>query len=453
MLDHHHFEVRELRAINIDEAMRMLIDGYSGRDDGIDWEQFTISADSTGASNCIGFSSTFERLMTVSTLSARPHLTKSLCAVFKNLLGTVPGDERSGIGNYFIKAGASFIGVHAQKGETLGHLQEATEVFGLLHTQLARHNPNPEHTYNVKALTDFVTRNLDSIDPKDLQPFLSYGSMFTHLHQKDHHQILLKKVVIYEGSENGAFPSLPLNQALMSVYIGATSRAAWWVEESSHNPEHPFSRHLLLLSDEFYRLGSYGCHIPGCQLTDLQLVSQTITAISKAFLLADDQSERKRYEQGLEALVNLTTKVPGTKLTVIGSVYAETAFTKKELTSSYTNDIVDRLIKEAKNRPFTASAAIESAVLRFNRQVYLEVAFRAPKVLKFEPEGGSRKLQLRNLADLARDGLQTKEDFSPLGKAQKLWIANESGDEKTKMAILETHPELRKDAFIHDLGI
>jgi len=433
--------------------MRMLIDGYSGRDNGIDWEQFSISADTSGASNCIGFSSTFERLMTVSTLSGKPHLTKPLCAILKHLLGNVPGDERRGIGNYFIKAGASFISVHAQKGESLGHLQEAAEVFGLLHTQLARHNPSPDNTYSVKALTDFVTRNLGSMDPKDLQPFLAYGSMFTHLHRQDHHQILLKKLVVYNHHEDGEFPNLPMNQALNSVFIGAMGKAAHRIDDMDLEPGQPFCDALLTLSDQLHKLDSAGCRIPGCQLIDLQVVSQTVTAMSKAFLLTEDQAQQKRYEQGVQALVNLTTKAPGTRLTVVGSAYAETAFTKKELTSRYTDGIVDRLIKEAQDRPVTGSPAIESAALRFNRQVYLELAFRAPKALKFDLESDSRKMQLRHLADLARDGLRTKEDFSPLGKAQKLWLATKSGDELTKMAILETHPELHKDAFIHDLGI
>jgi hypothetical protein len=431
--------------------MKFLIDEYSGRNGCNGWEEIVISQDTSGLFNCISLSSTFQRVMNRSGDSAR--LIGPLCAVFKNLFSTTPGDEKSGLGNYFIQAGARFIGAYAKNAEKLGHFEEVAEVFRLLNEQLATHNPSPDNTYSVKGLTEFVATNLESLGAKDLQPFLAYGSMLTHLHQEDHHQILLKKFVIYGHSEDGEFPSLPMNQALNSVYIGAMGKAAHRISDADHLPEAPFADALLRLSDQLYRLDSGGCHIPGCQLMDLQLVSQTVTAISKAYMLTEDPTLRRRYEQGLGALVNLTLKAPDTKLMVVGSVYAASAHTKKDLVSMFTVGIIDRLIKEAQERPPTGSPVIEAAALRFNRQIYLELAFRAPQVLKFDIADSERKLQLLALADLARDGLQTKEDFSPLGKVQKLWIAKESGDEKTKMAILKTHPELRKDTFIHDLGM
>jgi hypothetical protein len=445
------FEVQALRTIKTDEAMKMLIDEYSGRDGINGWGEIVISQDTSGLSNCIGLSSTFQRVMNRSGDSRR--LIGPLCAVFKNILSSTPGDEKSGLGAYFIQAGARFIGAYAKKGETLGHFEEVAEVFRLLNEQIARHNLSPDNTYSVQALTDFVTANLESLDAKDLQPFLAYGSMLTHLHQEDHHQILLKKIVVYNHDEDGEFPSLPMNQALTSVFIGALGRAAHRIDDTALEPEQPFAEALLRLCDQLSKLDSGGCHIPGCQLMDLQVVSQTVTAISKAYMLTEDPAARKRYEQGLGALVNLTLKPVGSKLTVVGSAYAESAHTKKDLVSRFTPGIIDRLIKEAQERPPTGSPIIEAAALRFNRQLYLELAFRAPQVLKFDMAGSERKLQLLALADLARDGLQTKEDFSPLGKTQKLWLAKESEDEKTKMAILKTHPELRKDAFIHDLGM
>lgn len=440
-----------MRTIKTDEAMKMLIDEYSGRDGINGWGEIVISQDTSGLSNCIGFSDSFQRVMNRSGDSRR--LIGPLCAVFKNLFSTTPGDEKSELGNFFIQAGARFIGAYAKKGETLGHFEEVAEVFRLLNEQIARHNPSPDNTYSVQDLTNFVTANLESLSPKDLQPFLAYGSMLTHLHQQEHHQILLKKVVVYNHDEDGEFPSLPMNQALTSVFIGAMGRAAHRIDDMALEPEQPFAEALLRLSDQLFKLDNAGCHIPGCQLMDLQVVSQTVTAISKAYMLTEDPAQRQRYEKGLGALVNLTIKPVGSKLTVIGSAYAETAHMKKELVSRYTIGIIDRLIKEAQERPPTGSPVIEAAALRFNRQIYLELAFRAPQALKFDINASERKLQLLALADVARDGLQTDEDLSPLGKVQKLWLAKDSGDEKIKMVILGANPDLRKDTFIQDLGL
>ncbi|WP_274644451.1 hypothetical protein [Pseudomonas serbica] len=447
----HLFEVQALRTITTEEAMKFLIDEYSGRNGLNGWDEIVISQDTSGLSNCIGLSSTFQRVMNRSGDSRR--LIVPLCAVFKNLFSTTPGDEENGLGNFFIQAGTRFIGAYAKNSEKLGHFEEVAEIFRLLNEQLSRHNPSPEHTYSVKDLTEFVVSNLERLDARDLQSFLAYGSMLTHLHQEDHHQILLKKIVVYNHDEDGEFPSLPMNQALTSVFIGAMGRAAHRIDDMVLEPEQPFAEALLRLSDQLFKLDSGGCHIPGCQLMDLQVVSQTVTALSKAYVLTEDPALRKRYEQGLGALVNLTIKAPGSKLTVVGSVYAQSAHTKKELVSRYTHGIIDRLIKEAQERPPTGSLIIEAAALRFNRQIYLELAFRAPQVLKFDLAASERKLQLLALADVARDGLKTKEDFSSLGKTQKLWLTRESGDELTKMALLKTHPELLKDTFTHDLGL
>lgn len=436
--------------LNTYEAMKMLVEAYSGREDRTDWSNVVIEPGSESDSECIGYGPIFERLMSTKILCERPHLTKPLCSLLKNLLA-LPSDEHgSGFGNYFLKAGARFISAYAERGETLGHSVDASEVFSRFHDLMAKYDPSTAD-YNVKAMTDFVTSHLDEMQPQDFQSFLGYGSMFTHKHQAAEHEESLKKFVIYDHSQDGAFPTLPMNQALLSVYIGALGRAAYRIDDRDHLPEQPFAHALLRLSDQLHRIAGAGCHIPGCQLVDLHLVSQTITAISKAYSLTDDSAVRKRYEQGVGALVSLTLKQPTSKLTYDGSVYATTAHTKKALVSNQAPAMIDRMIQAAKDRPATGSPVIESSVLRFNRQVYLELAFRAPKADDLKSEEGKGRLQA--LADLARDGLRSKEDFSPLGKAQKLWLTMHSNDERTKMSLLETHPELHKETFVHDLGV
>jgi hypothetical protein len=92
--------------------MQFLIDEYSGRNGCNGWDEIVISQDTSGLSNCIGMSSTFQRVMNRSGDSRR--LIGPLCAVFKNLLSSTPGDEESGLGAFFIQAGARFIGAYAK---------------------------------------------------------------------------------------------------------------------------------------------------------------------------------------------------------------------------------------------------------------------------------------------------------------------------------------------------
>lgn len=435
--------------LNTSEAMKLLVDAYSGRESQTDWSNVVIEPDLATDANCISYGSTFERLLNTKNLCDKAHLTKPLCALLKNLLAA-PSEQGRGFGNYFVKAGARFINAYAERGETLGASAEASEVFSLFNHLLAKHDSSVGD-YNVKAVTDFVTAHLDEISPQDLQSFLSYGSMLTHKHQEEEHQESMKKFVIYDKTQDGEFPTLPMNQALLSVYIGALGRAAYRIDDQDHLPEQPFAQALLRLSDELHRIATADCHIPGCQLVDLHLVSQTITSMSKAYSLTDNSAARRRYEQGVSALVTLTLKQPTSKLTHFGSVYAPTAHTKKALVSNETAGMIDRMIKAAQERPATGSPIIESSALRFNRQVYLELAFRAPKADDLKSEDGKGRLQA--LADVARDGLRSKEDFSPLGKGPKLWLTMHSGDERTKMSLLETHPELHKTTFVHDLGV
>lgn len=436
--------------INTNHAVNLLIDAYRG--DSVAHRELSDMVDEPcleWESECIGFGYTFERLMSAKTLCEKPDLTKPLCEVLKVLLASPPEGQTGGPGSFFLKTGARFIEIYASHGEALGFQAEACEVFGLLQALFNKHDPSITD-YNVSAMTDFVRLNLEAMRPQDLQPFLEYGALYTHKHQEDYQQILLKKFVIYEPGQDGEFPILPMNQALLSVYIGALGRAAYRVTDGDHLPEQPFAQSLLELSDQLSRLANADCRIPGCQLADLHLVSQTMTAMSKAYTLTDSSADRKRYENGISALVKLTLKAPETKLTVLGSAYAKTAYTKQVL-SSGVPALIEQMIHAAKDRPTTASPIIESSAIRFNRQVYLELAFRAAKAVDLSSDEGKRRLQ--TLGDLARDGLRVKEDFAPLGKAQKLWLTMHSDDELTKMKLLETHPELRKATFVHDLGV
>ena len=435
--------------LNTYEASKRLVEAYGGREDRTDWSNIVIESDRATDGYCIGYGSTFERLLTTKNLCDKAFLTKPLCELLKNLLAA-PSEQGRGFGNFFVKAGARFINAYAERGETLGHSVEASEVFRLFNDLLAKHEPSIGD-YSVKAVTDFVTTHLEEIPPKDLQSFLGYGSMLTHEHQEDEHRERMKKFVIYDKSQDGDFPTLPMNQALLSVYIGALGRTAFRIDELDHLPEQPFAQALLRLSDQLHRISSTGVQIPGCQLVDLHLVSQTITSISKAYSLTDNPAARKRYEQGVSALVSLTVKQPTCKLTNVGSAFARTAHTKKALVSDETPAMIDRMINCAKERPATGSSIIEACALRFNHQVYLELAFRAAKADDLKSVEG--KARLLALADIAREGLRTKEDFSPLGKGQKLWLTMHSDDERTKMTLLETHPELHKTTFVHDLGV
>lgn len=437
------------------EAMKQIIETLSGRREAMDWSDVVIEPVDKGLtsaepSNCMYWIQGMERALYGAYLCAKPQLNKPLCDVFTNVLDTTPTQWQKDSAKSFISLGVRFVGIQARNGDELGCQKEVIEVFKLVQAQIEAFTPDID-SYNVKDLTDFVISNIGAMEQKDLQPFLSYGAMYTHLTQKDGYQRLQQSFRIEKNEEPADLPDLPSNQALASVFIGTFGESGVFIRDVDYLPEREFAQNLLSLSDQLFRLEYDGAYIPGCQLIDLLLVSQTITAISKAYSHTDDSSARARYERGIAALVDLTMKPVTQKLTAGASPYAPTSQSKQMLSQAESRPVLQELIREAQDRPATGSATIESAALRFNRQLYLELAFRAPKSEHFNSPVG--KGQLKALADLARDGLRLKEHFSHLGKAQKLWLTMHSDDEKTKMTLLENHPELHKATFIHDLNI
>lgn len=437
------------------EAMNQLIETLTGRREVMDWSDVVLEPVDKGLtsaepSNCMYWIQGMERVLYGNFLCAKSQLNKPLCHVFKNVLDTTPSDYQKDFAKSFISLAVRFIGIQARNGYVLGCQKEAMEVFKLLQTQIEQHNPEID-SYKVNDITSFVVINLGQMGHKELQQFLSYGAMYTHLIQKHGYQRDQQSFMFERSREATELPSLTMNQALESVFMGTFRESGVFVTDRDYLPEREFAQNLLSLSDQLYRMEYDGAYIPGCQLIDLLLVSQTITAISKAYLHADDPSARARYERGIGSLVDLTLKPVTQKLTAGASPYAPTAHSKQMLTPGESRPVLREIIEVAQDRPVTGSATIESAALRFNKQVYLELAFRAPKSVHFNTPVG--KGQLKALADLARDGLRLREHFSHLGKAQKLWITMHSDDEKTKMTLLENHPELHKATFVHDLGV
>jgi hypothetical protein len=437
------------------EAMKLLIEAYSGRADETEWSGVIIEPVDKGLTsvdptNCLYWGARLDGLMYGKTILAKPHLIKPLCDVFKNLLDTTPTEFQKDLAKPFVKMGTRLVGILARNGDELGCHEDAVEVFKLVQAQVEQNLPDA-HEYNVKDMTSFVAANIERMDVQDFKPFLAYGAMYTHTHHKDApsknllHFLFARKIHAVE------LPTLPMNQALVSLFNGTFNQGCVFISDRDYDPDRAFAQDLLKLSDLFSRIEYEGGHIPRCQFSDLLLVSQTLTAMSKAFTRADDPISLEAYERGAAALVDLTLKPATQKLAAFESPFATTGHSKDVLSPNQAKQVLHLMIQEAQDRPITGSPAIEAAMLRFNRQVYLELAFRGATAAHFGTEIG--KGQLLALADLARDGLQTKEDFGILRKEQKLWITRYSGDEKTKMVLLKTHHGLRKDSFVHDLGL
>ena len=437
------------------EAMKLLIEAYSGRADVTDWSGVIIEPvdkrpTSVDPTNCRYWDERLSRLMYGTTILSKPQLIKPLCAVFKTLLDTTPTEFQKDLAKPFVTMGTRLVGILARNGAELGCYEDAVEVFKLVQAQVEHYLPDA-HEYNVKDMTSFVASNIERMDVEDFKPFLAYGAMYTHTHHKDAPSKNLQHFLFARAIHDIELPALPMNQALVSLFNGTFKRDCVFIDERDYEPDRAFAQDLLRLSDLLTRIEDEGGHIPRCQFSDLLLVSQTLTAISKAYTRADDPIALEAYERGAAALVDLTLKPATQKLTAFESPFATTGHSKDFLSPNQAKQVLHLMIQEAQDRPITSSSAIEAAMLRFNRQVYLELAFRGATAAHFGTEIG--KGQLLALADLARDGLQTKEDFSILRKEQKLWITKYSGDEKTKMVLLKTHPGLLKDSFVHDLGM
>jgi len=431
-------------------AMKLLIDAYYGRADETDWSSVTIEPVDKGITsveptNCAYWKDQLSNVMSEAVITAKLHLFKPLSDVLKNLLNTTPTPWQNDLAGHFVTIGIRYVGIHARCGDVLGHQNDALEIFTRVQAQVERYIPHA-YDYKLKDMTSFVSKNVERMDVLDLQPFLSYGDVYTHTHHKDAKTLesfmLPRKIYAH-------VPSLPMNQALVSVFNSALRQDYETLDDCDHDPGRPFAQDLLKLCHTLSRLNINRGPIPGCQLMDLLLVSQTLTAFAKAYTLADDPAAKDLYEKGAAALVDLTLKVQGQKIAKNSSVCRQTNLTKELMEPHKVRWLAELISKELDDRPITASSLIESAALRFSRQTYLEVAFTGGMVFINSQQKGI----LTQLAETARSGLVSKSDFSPLGTAQKQWIAQDSGDEKTKMAILTSHPKLRKDAFINDLGL
>jgi hypothetical protein len=437
------------------KAMELLIEAYSGRADDTDWPSVIIDPVDKGLTsvdptNCLYWGSWLQGLMHDKFILAKPHLIKPLCAVFKNLLDTTPTEFQKDLAKPFVISGIRLVGILSRNGDELGCHEDAIELFKLVQAQVEQYPPDA-HEYNVKDMTSFVVNNFERLETKDLLPFLAYGAMYTHAHHTESTSRNLQHFLFARKIHAVELPTLPMNQALVSLFNGTFKQDCVFIDDLDYEPDRSFAQDLLKLSCLLSTIEYEGGHIPRCQFSDLLLVSQTLTAMSKAYTLADDPIALEAYERGAAALVDLTLKPATQKLAAFESPFATTGHSKDWLSPNQAEQVLHLMIQEAQDRPITRSSAIEAAMLRFNRQVYLELAFRGPTAAHFGTEIG--KGQLLALADLARDGLQAKEDFSILRKEQKLWITKYSGDEKTKMALLKTHPGLRKDSFVHDLGM
>lgn len=433
------------------EALKLLIEAYYGRADETDWSNVIIEPVDKGITsveptNCAYWKDQLSNVMSDPVIMAKLHLVKPLGDVLKNLLDTTPTEWQKDLAGHFVTIGIRYVGIHARCGDVLGHHDDAVEIFKLVQAQVERYLPEA-YDYKLNDMTSFVASNLDRMATRDLQEFLAYGSMYTHIHYKDSQS--LQSYLLPRGSGAQDLPAMPMNQALVSLFNAAFDREYSVLNDFDHEPGRDFSQGLLRLCHTLSRLESEKGHIPGCQLADLLLVSQTVTALAKAYTLADDPVARTTYEEGAVALVDLTLNEQGKKIAQNTSVCRLTAQMKKPLEPHKARRLTELIASELNHRPVTDSAWIEAAALRLSRQVYLELAYKAHQFF-FNDE---QKKILSNLADTAREGLVTKRDFASLAAAQKRWLALESGDEKTKMTILQAHPELRKDAFVNDLGL
>ena len=433
------------------EAMKLLIDAYYGRADATDWSSVTIEPVDKGITsveptNCAYWKDQLSNVMSEAVITAKLHLVKPLGDVLKNLLDTTPSQWQKDLAGHFVTIGIRYVGIHARCGDVLGHQDDAVEIFSRVQVQVERYIPRA-YDYKLKDMTSFVSKNVERMNALHLLPFLSYGEVYTHTYHKD--PKTLESFLLPRDIYGQDTPSLPMNQALVSIFNSALSQDYGTLENCDHEPGRPFAQDLLKLCHTLIRLNINRGPIPGCQLMDLLLVSQTLTALAKAYTLADDPAAKDLCERGAAAMVDLTLKAQGQKIAKNSSVCRQTNLTKELMEPHMVRWLAEIISKELDDRPITASSLIESVALRFSRQTYLEVAFTGGKVFI----NSQQKDILTQLAETARSGLVSRSDFAPLGTTQKQWIAQESGDEKTKMAILASHPQLRKDAFINDLGL
>lgn len=394
-----------------------------------------------------------QRYMTADDLLDRPELVRPLIEVLCHLIN--PGGY-SQVDLEVIRVGYRFLGILAPHAKQLGELPSASHLFDSIQQRSLsfRHSSTFDP---LPSLRRFVTINLSEMPASTTLGFFYDGAAYASGYQE-----MREKLKIFHFGDDEKFSAnsdLFMNQALWSIYANgfASDTVPEELEADDLSPGLPWYHKLLAFCGLVQHLRDRSIFVHDAKQLDLLVVSQTLRAISEAYIRTDHASNaRPILEQGALGLVELVvrrsklmrdnTSIFNMSRTAPGNVDLELL--------RYNNMVLvlEDMVAAFKGRPSTDSPTIEQAVGDLQYSIARELAVKIANnpYLKSKPYG--RRMAL-SLIDMAAPQFTEKEHFGGLDEAALKALASFAGVGTFKKNLLAYHPHLAGDAFIQDLGL
>lgn len=394
------------------------------------------------------------RHMTADDLVDRPELVEPLTEVLVRLVNP---DGYSQADLDVLRVGYQFLGVLAPHIKQLGDLPSISHLFDLVQQRSLSFRYSSASFNPLPSLQRFVVYNLPDMPASSVLGFFSDGAAYAIGYQEMRDRLKL----FHFGNDEKftANSDLSMNQALWTLYANgfASDTAPEELEPDDLCPGLPWYGKLLDFCSRVKHLGERSVFVQDAQQLDLLVVSQTLKAISDAYIRTESTSfHRVILAEGATGLVGLVVrrgKFMRDKTSAFNVSRSVPANVDANLTC-YNNMVLvlEDMVSAFKRRPVTDSPGIEGAVGQLQHSIACELAVKiaSNSYLKSKPYG--RRMAL-SLIEMAAPQFAVKQDFSGLDESALKALALFVGVGPLKKNLLTYHPHLAGDVFSQDLGL
>lgn len=440
------------KVLSTAEAMDTLCQSFQGRLV-VDWSQvevepinLTVDASDVGAVRAEV--KLLTRQITRENLATKPELIEPLCRVLENVFAATARGLDLDLDRRFMGLGETFFESGYRDSAKLGSFEAVCKLFRYFESKAhSLVKASPANNLIGNSVARFIQRNLMDMDVTHAYGFLAHGSVYTHELGKFPE---FGVQFLFDKNGMGRHQDLAMNQAVVSLYLAAFDQDRRYLDQENYSPGSPFAKRLLSFSSMISTIAAE-CSIPGWQHLDLVLAAQTLAALSRAYVASDCEADRATLESGAEALVALSVKPEGVKLSLAQSPFKRFSEGAALCTDDQMKEVITALSEAFKLAPEIDSARIQAAVLSFQRQIVCELATSSIKSEFLKSREGMTFLN--EFVGLAKDGLLDKAAFSQLSEKARLRLALSLSHDEVKRVLLEGYPSLRGPTFASDLGL
>lgn len=416
----------------------------------VDWSQVEVEPINLDASiwPVKGALKFLSRQITRENLSARPELVEPLCKVLDIVFAATACGLDFDTDRVLLGLGETFFENGYRDPAKLGSFETVCKLFGYFESKAhSLVKASPVNNFVGNSVARFIQRNLMDMDLNHAYGFFEHGAVYTYELRKFPE---FGVQFLFDKNGMGRHQDLAMNQAVASLYLAAFGQDRRYIDQENYSPGSPFVKRLLSFSSMISTIAVDGS-IPGWQHLDLVLAAQTLAALSRAYAASDCAVDRAALESGAEALVALSVKPEGVKLSLAQSPFKRFSEGTALCSDEQMADVIKALSEAFKLAPVIESARIQATVLRFQRQIVFELATSSIKSEYLKSQEGMSFLN--EFVGLAKVGLLHKDDFGQLSEKARLRLALSLGHDEVKRVLLEGYPSLRGPTFSNDLGL